>query len=150
MLFIFGVVFEASADARLNGRWVCEEGAEWFFNNGIFEAGSGGTVFIRGVYSVSGNNITLIQTHWFAENFNIFTGMTLPARVMERSELEAAAIAELRRFGRSAADARRMFLEAFNCCCHHYFPLTSTFAIGGNILAIPGLAELGGVTLTRR
>jgi len=77
-------------DRDLNGTWVGES-AELRFNNGTFESGLDGKMFVKGTYTTSGNKITMITTHVHG-NIPMIDGLEL--KWYSKSDLKTVLITE--------------------------------------------------------
>jgi len=54
---------DGEADPPLNGTWITEDGLELKFNNGNFVFLANGTPIQKGIYTTSGDKMTITTTH---------------------------------------------------------------------------------------
>jgi hypothetical protein len=79
----------SGTDSALNGTWVDEHGMELKLDNGNFEVSDGGTIFEKGTYTTSGNNITITITHFdFGDGLKT-KAQLLSAHPEDRDEIDA-------------------------------------------------------------
>ena len=92
MVLVFGIAVigcdngTTGVDSALNGTWVSAERREEFrFNNGSFEYWLGEQPILRGIYTTTDNNISIITTHAHSDFFGDFIGEG-PSRWVARAE----------------------------------------------------------------
>jgi len=124
----------------LNGTWVNQAGEVWVFNNGSLTVSNNDGEFMRGTYTTSGNNITMIFTQIKGSAFEPYgTQMGLStSQWYTKSQFRSAVINYYVSLGLSQSEAAASVDELLDEEFPFYDPMTGPYSVSGNTLTIDG------------
>ena len=125
---------EENANSTLNGTWVNASGGKYVFNNGNLTGSIDNVEAVRGIYTTTGNTITMIMTEISGVLFDYEFGLSYYRWYSERQLRRAIIDFYVEMYGMTQAEAEEIY-EEYDID-EMFQPLTATYLLSGNMLYI--------------